>query len=257
MLTIKYIGQCGFYIYTDTKAIAIDPVLNDLVDEDGKSIRKYPPVMEYKELKVDYIFCTHDHIDHMAKETLVSVAKLYEEVKYVVPDGCKHMLIEWGIKEENIVGVAAGEKIKLKDIDGCVKGISTAHPVHQKDEHGLDRNLAYSIEIDGKKLVHLGDTYMTEQLRNDLKELGKIDSIMLPINGRDEIREAQGIIGNLNCEEAAELAAYLRPNLSIPTHFDMVVGNTADPAVFGKCLHAIIPESKCWIPTLMEEYNLI
>lgn len=113
------------------------------------------------------------------------------------------------------------------------------------------------IEMNGKKLVHLGDTYVTEQLRNDLKELGKIDSIMLPINGRDEIREAQGIIGNLNCEEAAELAAYLRPDLSIPTHFDMVVGNTADPAVFKECLNEIMPESRCWIPTLMEEYNLI
>lgn len=257
MLALNYIGQCGFYIFTETKAIAIDPVLNDLVDEKGQSIRNYPPVISYEELDVDYIFCTHDHIDHMAKETLTEVAKIYEDVKFVVPKGCVSLMKEWGIKEENIIGLSDGEKIRLEDCKIDVQGISTAHPVHQKDQQGLDHNLAFCIVMDDKKLVHLGDTYMTDQLKKDLRRLGKIDALMLPVNGRDEEREAQGIIGNLSCEEAADLAAYLRADLSIPTHFDMVAGNTANPFDFFEALHDIDPECKCWIPTLREQRVLV
>ena len=41
MMTINYIGQCGFIICTDELALAIDPVLNDLIDAKGVSLRRY------------------------------------------------------------------------------------------------------------------------------------------------------------------------------------------------------------------------
>ena len=266
MIAINYIGQCGFVIFDDRISFAIDPVLNDLVGEDGKSIRNYPPVISCEELNADYVFCTHDHIDHMAKETLLEVAKVDEETKFVVPAGCVKELISWGIEGSRVLGIAAGETKTLtvngNDGEGNprkpgklkVKAISTAHPVHQVDEEGLDHNLAYCIELEDKKLVHLGDTYMTEQLEKDLRSLGHVDVLFPPINGRDEERESQGIIGNLSCEEAANLADRLRADLTIPTHFDMVAGNTADPFDFAQRLWDLNQENKCWIPTLREQF---
>lgn len=254
MIAINYIGQCGFVIFNDKVAFAVDPVLNDLVDENGKTIRNYPPVLAYDELEADYIFCTHDHIDHMAKETLQAVAEIDKETKFIVPAGCVDEVVGWGIAADRVMGLSDGETMQLEIGKLSVKGISAAHPVHQVDVNGKDHNLVYCFELEGKKLVHLGDTYMTEQLEKALRGLGHLDVLFPPINGRDEEREAKGIIGNLSCEEAAQLADKLRVDLAIPTHFDMVEGNTANPFDFAEALWNLNQENKCWIPTLREQY---
>lgn len=269
MIAVNYIGQCGFMIFTDKIALAIDPVLNDLVDESGRSMRNYPPVIPYEELAVDFVFCTHDHIDHMAKETLVTIAGMYEKTRFVVPNGCVRELAGYGIAKERIIGMADGEDIELvaenwneeeapakpsAAMKLRVKSISTAHPIHQVDAEGLDHNLAYSIVMEDKRLVHLGDTYQTERLKEALYSLGPIDVFFAPVNGRDEERESRGIIGNLSCAEAADLAAALAVDLAVPMHFDMIAGNTADPFEFAECLQKIDKECKCWIPTLREQY---
>lgn len=260
MITITYIGQCGFIFSNEEVSIAVDPVLNDLLDDSGETLRLYPPVMDYAELKVDYILCTHDHIDHMAKETLVNVAKLNSITKFVVPEGCKEELISFNISPERVIGVSDGKVIELnvnsKKSSLIIKGISAAHPVHQVDAEGLDHNLIYSIELDDKRLVHLGDTYLTDRIEKELLSLGKIDVLLPPINGRDDEREAKGIIGNLSCEEAAELSVKLGAELTIPTHFDMIKGNTANPLEFVECLAKLSKDSKYCIPVLNVQVNL-
>lgn len=254
MITIQFLGQCGFLLETEKLRVAIDPVLNALI-EDGRDIRCYPPVMAPKDLRADYIFCTHDHIDHMPKETLVTAVKDYEKTKIVVPAGCMEELVSWGISKEKIIGMADKEERILSE-KLSVKGISAAHPVHSTDEKGQDHNLVYCIELEGKKLVHLGDTYRTPRLVEGLTSFGAIDVLFPPINGRDEIREAKGIIGNLSCREAAELAKELQVGLVIPTHFDMVVGNTEDPENFVREAKALAMENY-WIPKLDEKYKLL
>lgn len=254
MVTINYIGQCGFIISNDKVVFAVDPVLNDLVDDNGNTLRNYPPVLSYEELKADYIFCTHDHIDHMAEDTIKEVAQIHKETKFIVPAGCVDEIVGWGISANRIIGLAAKETIGLEIGALRVTGFSAAHPVHQVDDKGRDHNLVYCFELEGKKLVHLGDTYMTGQLEKDLEDIGHIDVLFPPINGRDEEREAKGIIGNLSCEEAAQLAAKLKVGLVIPTHFDMIAGNTANPFDFAKCLVMLNQETPCKIPTLKEKY---
>ena len=58
------------------------------------------------------------------------------------------------------------------------------------------------------------------------------DVAILPINGRDAMREAQAIWGNLNHDEAAALAAAAGVPAVVPCHFDGVAGNLGDPAAF-------------------------
>ncbi len=79
------------------------------------------------------------------------------------------------------------------------------------------------------------------------------DVLFPPINGRDEVREAKGIIGNLSCNEAAVLADKLGVELVIPTHFDMIVGNTANPDEFREYLLKLNPNNKFIIPVLSKE----
>lgn len=270
MMKGKFLGQCGFRIWTEQLSVAIDPVLNELVDDTGKSIRKYPPVMAYEDLKVDVICCTHDHIDHMAKETVIGIARDCEKTLFVVPKGCVEEMLSWGIAPNKVFGLSDGEALEIKN--GAVlktengensdsesgklriTGLSTAHPVHAVDEAGLDHNLAFSLDIDGKRLVHLGDTYHTERLEKSLRSLGPIDVLLPPINGRDEYRESLGIIGNLSYEQAADLANRLGVKCTIPTHFDMVIGNTEDPEKLAEYMRSHYPDREFLIPVLNKEF---
>jgi len=264
MITIEFLGQCGFKISTDSISVAIDPVCNDLLDEQGNTIRHYPPVCKPEELQADYIFCSHDHIDHMAKDTLLGVYQSNEKTMFVIPEGCVKEMVSWGIDRDRILPCVDGRKMVSKAYDRELKtesylgwcGYSASHPVHQVDEEGKNHNQVFCLEMEGKKLVHLGDTYRTEQLMKDLESIGKIDVLFPPINGRDEVREAQGIIGNLNYEEAADLAAELQVGVVIPTHFDMIKGNTEDPEKFVAYLQEKAPLQKMWVPVLGQKYTL-
>lgn len=247
-MEINFIGQCGFIFKTNELSIAIDPMLDELI-EHGVNWRIYPPVFAPEELAVDYIICTHEHVDHMAMDTVRGALKSHPNTKIIVPKGCVKLLLEAEILAENIVGINDGETVDL-EFGVKVSGISTAHPIHQVDANGDDCNLACCIEFDGKKIVHLGDTYYTERLKDSLKNLGDIDLFFTPINGMDEDKAKRGLIGNMSCEESAKLAVELGAKLTIPTHFDMIVGNTENPDNFIKELQKIDRNSKYIIPVI-------
>ena len=61
-----------------------------------------------------------------------------------------------------------------------------------------------------------------------LRPLG-IEIALLPINGRDDEREALGIVGNMDAAEAVELAAEIGASILVPMHWDGFAGNTVEP----------------------------
>ena len=101
-VVIWYLGQCGFAIKNRELLILIDPVLCDIV-EDGESIRLYEPPFSLKDFKVDYILCTHNHVDHMNKETILGLMGENEEMKIVAPKECCLDMMNWGITTERIL----------------------------------------------------------------------------------------------------------------------------------------------------------
>lgn len=258
MLKIKYIGQCGFIVTSEDNSlrIAFDPVLNDITDSSGNTIRCYPPVIPCEELNADYIFCSHDHIDHLAEETLLQVSKISPETKYIVPNGCKEILLNLGISEMQIITLSDLEEVTISS-RLSVKAFSAAHPVHQLNKNGQDHNLCYAVKMDGKQLLHPGDTYKTERLMANIRSLGTIDLFFPPINGRDDKREAEGIIGNLFPEEACDIVNEADILNTIPTHFDMIKGNTEDPQRFIAAFRNKGCKGNYFIPSLDEEITLI
>ena len=77
-------------------------------------------------------------------------------------------------------------------------------------------------------------------MEDALRELDP-DVAILPINGRDAMREADGIWGNLHADEAAALAAAAGVPAVVPCHFDGVDGNLGDPDAFVAALRERAP----------------
>lgn len=125
---------------------------------------------------VDIVLVSHEHFDHNA----VNNVPLYEEV------------LRGNIEKE------------FKGIK--VKGISGYHD----NKKGLLRGKVtmFKIQTEGISLIHLSDigTLLTE---DQLKEIGKIDIVMVPVGGKYTIGP----------KEAWKVITQLSPKIVIPMHY--------------------------------------
>jgi len=98
-------------------------------------------------------------------------------------------------------------------------------------DDGPVRFLGYVVSIGGIRLYHSGDCLLYPGLPGTLSVLAP-DVLMLPVNGRDHMRESRGIVGNMDEAEAAWLVAQIGPSYAIPMHYECIADNTGDPGRF-------------------------
>ncbi|WP_260115366.1 MBL fold metallo-hydrolase [Paenibacillus hexagrammi] len=127
-----------------------------------------------------------------------------------------------------------------------IKPIAAAHEQLELDESGNHRYVGYLIRINGVTVYHSGDSTIYPGMTELLSKEG-IDLGMLPINGRDAFRTAKGIIGNMNIQEAAELAYTARMDTVIPLHYDMFKGNQERPGGFVDYMYEQFPMQKAHV----------
>lgn len=251
-LALWYIGQCGIVIKWAGQILMIDPVLNDITTADGVTRRHYPAPFAPDALAPDWVICTHGHSDHLAPATVGPLAAAFPETRFLLPAGCRQQAAALGIAPERMTLLVPGGSAQLSE-GLSIRALSAAHPTHICDPSDPAMALSYALELGGIRVVHLGDTYLTEALLSDLQGLEPPHIFLPPINGDDRFRAMRRCIGNLEAEEAAKLAAHLGADLTIPTHYDMMQGNTVDPLRFAAELRRISPASRWRIPALGEK----
>jgi L-ascorbate metabolism protein UlaG (beta-lactamase superfamily) len=108
---------------------------------------------------------------------------------------------------------------------------------------GLARFLGYLVQGPAITVYHAGDTIVTDGLVEAFASR-VVDVALLPVNGRDAEREAAGIVGNMNAEEAVELASRIGAATLVPMHWDLFAGNTSPAEEAGE----IAVERKLQVP---------
>lgn len=254
-----YLGQSGFGLKIKDLLVFFDPVFADLQDIDGTTRRYYPAPFSPEEAVqtgVSFVFCSHDHLDHLQPETVVPMAKAQPKLKVVVPAPSVKKARSIGIPEGQIIAAHADQLIQLPD--GCIcTPIPAAHETYELDESGDYKALSYIFQTsDGMKLLHAGDTVVTPELVERLQREHGLDVALLPINGADYKRRLQGVIGNMNSREAADLAADIDVDLVIPCHYDMVFQNGEDPLHFAEYMQTYYPGRKFHMLSLGERFLL-
>ena len=219
-MKITYFGQMCYLIESGEMKIVTDPYLSNSCDRED-SVRKYAPPVTLNELLPDIIIISHEHGDHLDPETLIPFYRLRRRSFTLVPEPIANRITEIG---GEAIGMSApgaamlGESFMLGSVK--VTAIPCAHTELHWVASGSFCELSYLIEAEGKKIFFGGDMSMYYGILGCIYEISP-DIMLLPVNGRDYFRTSSGIIGNLDSNEAAELAARVGAQMFIPGHHDL------------------------------------
>ncbi|MBI5282526.1 MAG: MBL fold metallo-hydrolase [Candidatus Solibacter usitatus] len=223
-----WLGQSGFLLHWDANFLLFDPYLSDsLTDKYAGTakphVRMTAQVVHPLDLyMVDVVASSHNHTDHLDRETLGPLrAANGERLKLVIPEANRAFVVErLECEPEWPVGMNDGEVKQVGPFE--FHGIASAHEGLDRTEAGLHPYLGNVVKFGGHAVYHPGDTVLYEGLVEKLRP-HHVDVAMLPINGSLPER---GVAGNLWGREAAWLAKEAQVKLAIPCHFDMFAFNT-------------------------------
>ncbi|WP_067474677.1 MBL fold metallo-hydrolase [Actinomadura hibisca] len=257
MVAICPLGQAGFLLKgAGGVVVAVDPYLSDRLAHDsefgppGRWARRFPPPLTPGELDADVIVVTHEHADHFDPLTLAP-ALAGRPLPVVAPPVLAADIAAVGGEH---VPAHAGVPLDLGGV--LIHPVPAAHAVEYTGpecydvhvEDGAHRFLGYVIELDaGVSVYHAGDTVGHPLLDDALRGL-RPQVALLPINGRDRVREEMGIIGNLTIREAAHLAGLCDARWLVPSHHDLFAVNAESAATFVDVLDRQFPDQEYLVP---------
>jgi len=234
-MELEYLGQAGFILSSKEEKYMIDPYLSNYVVTSGIGDEKFfsrdfPPPVAVETLKgIKAIFVTHDHADHCDPETILPVLANNPGCLVVGPQPALDLIKRKGVGEDRLW---LAPVMEWKEIGGVrFTSLPSAHYQLDRDEAtGNYPYLGFVLEVEGRLIYHSGDTILYDGMADSLLEIsGNYDVCCLPVNGRDAEREALGIVGNLQPEEALWLADKLHTGVLIPTHNDLFKINHLEP----------------------------
>jgi L-ascorbate 6-phosphate lactonase len=236
-VAIWNLGQAGVVIKgpdTDAglqSAIVIDPYLTRSIERNSPGtefVREYdPPLCPTQLAGVSAVLVTHEHDDHLDLDTIRDLHRTSPQTRVGVPAPHVHLLFEIGVGEDSVVPTRAGELQKFGDLE--VLPIAAAHTEYRTDEDGNHHYLGYVVRVGGVRVFHSGDTLVTAELVETVRQVRPHITI-LPINGCDYERSRRGIVGNMSAREALDFAKAVGADLLIPVHYDMFPNNRDNPA---------------------------
>lgn len=236
------VGQAGFVVKSKRgKLLGIDLYLSDYSERDEGHIgfkRMLPKILGTKDILFDYLIATHEHSDHYDYDSMAALmdnghTELFASVE------CERLSNSLGIDANRCNYVKPGDVCELDGIK--ILFINCDHGTGAPDAVGV------IVEVDGFRIVEVGDTCLRLDRKDEYLSRGAIDVLIAPINGA---------YGNLNEEECAKLSASLKPRLTIPCHYGMFASHFGLPGKFMEYMKQLCPENEYLIMTQGEKLEL-
>lgn len=227
---VWWLGQAGFLIAQGGLRIVIDAYLSDSLAEKYKGkpfphTRMMPPPVAPDALTgIDWLLCTHGHTDHMDPGTIPALLAANPQARVLAPRAERARALERGVPEDRLVLIDAGETVDL----GGVRCTATpsAHEEMTRTEAGF-LYLGYVLSGGDVTIWHSGDTIPWDGQAEWLAPF-RVDLALLPVNGRDTQRAANGVPGNLTIAEAIALTDAIGARAMVAHHFGLFDFNTLD-----------------------------
>ncbi|MGV9616387.1 MBL fold metallo-hydrolase [Nocardia xishanensis] len=217
-LAVTWYGHASALIEVDGYRILTDPVWSERVSPSPLvgPARLHPVPVPLAELpQVDAVIISHDHYDHLDKETIRALV-VGQSTPFLVPIGIGAHLRHWGVPEHRIVELDWGGSVSLaalgRERDGTDLVLSCTEARHFSGR-GLVRNTtlwaSWSIVGPTRRVYFGGDTGYTKSFAEAGAALGPFDLTLLPIGAYDE-RWAD---------------VHMNPEEAVRAHADLCVGD--------------------------------
>jgi L-ascorbate 6-phosphate lactonase len=237
-VSITWYGQSGFRLTAGDDRVLIDPFLT------ARDDRRYPPPATAADFAdITLVLCTHEHLDHLDLPFLREFCAVNATARIVVPAPVVEVAAGAGLDPGRLLGAVPGEELTDGDVTvhpvPALHGLGGDQPVVYEFAPGGGpvRFLGYAVHVGGVRFFHAGDGLVYPELPAAVSALAP-DVLMIPINGRDHMREAGGMVGNMNETEAAWLCAQVDPGYVIPMHYDAIASNTGHVGHFTSLVRA-------------------
>lgn len=133
-LKVIWFGHSSFLLNIDGKTVLIDPVFANAAPLSFLVPRFQDAVVQAEDLPpIDFIIISHDHYDHLEKDTMAYFAE--KNTRFVVPLGISAYLQGWGVKAEQI---EEKDWWQSAEFDGIK--ITATPSQHFSGRHGLGGN---------------------------------------------------------------------------------------------------------------------
>ncbi len=240
-----WLGQNGFIFKAADLTIYVDPYLAP------SEKRQTPPPLKPEEVtNADIVMCTHDHADHIDRDSLPGIAAASPHAVFVVPRPAVDTMLGLGVAEERVL---PARHLETRGVCGAeITGVKTRHEQFDEDPQLGFPYLGYVLECNGVTLYHAGDANVYEGLVSLLRRF-KPQAAFLPINGRDAQRLQRGCLGNMTFQEAVDLAADIGAEFAVPMHWDMFADNAEDPQKFVDYMAVKYPHIRTWLGRVGEK----
>ncbi len=243
-LALWGLGQMGLAIKGPDGILYFDPCLSDVVRHQFGDwwYRAFdPPLLPEQVTNADYIFSSHEHIDHLDAETLGPAAKASPDAQFVITGWSRQLIADMDIPDERVIVPKLGATVTLPGTSARLTTTQSAHydtaidPVKGPRWHG------YLIEWNGVTFYHGGDNIIYPGYIEMMRGLPTPDVAMIAVNGRDWFRDQKDITGNLWPHEAARLASELGWGTVIIGHNDLYPNNTIPAGSIAEGFHQYGP----------------
>jgi L-ascorbate metabolism protein UlaG (beta-lactamase superfamily) len=176
---VYWLGHSAAIVELGGKRLLFDPVFGNAAPL-SFMVPRYDeaPIKRENLPAVDYIVITHNHYDHLEKETVQSLPKGC----FIVPLGVGTALRGWGIDADRIIELGWGESFKDASLT-----ITALEGIHFSGRGVFDRNktlwVSYVIKSARKSIFWSGDTGYGGHFAQFKKEYGPFDLAAVEIDG--------------------------------------------------------------------------
>ncbi len=194
-LAVTWYGHASCLVEVDGYRVLTDPVWSERVSPSALvgPARMHPVPTPLEALPpVDAVLISHDHYDHLDRDTVDALVKTQDAV-FIVPIGIGAHLRHWDVPTARIVELDWGSSVSLSELerahaDGTDLVITCAEARHFSGR-GLVRNTtlwaSWSIAGPTRRVYFGGDTGYTKAFAEAGARLGPFDLTLLPIGAYD------------------------------------------------------------------------
>jgi L-ascorbate 6-phosphate lactonase len=208
---IYWLGGAGFvFKFANGQILCIDPYLSDLAER---------PVTPDK-IRFDVLLFSHEHADHMDLDAFDEMSAANKGAAIFGPACCAEFLDRKGV---GWTKVAPGQSFRFDEI--TVDVVDANHGDDSPDAVG------FFIKFNGRAIYFVGDSSFDRKMLQPVIE-AQPDILLPPINGA---------YGNLNENEAADLAKMCNAKFVIPCHFGLFMEHGGCPRRFAEALAKTAP----------------